>query len=59
MVAPFVLDLREQQKAPPAFRNVFYFKTDQWDGFPSERKRILQELSKLTNLVVLSGDLHG
>jgi len=59
MVAPFVLDLRDQQKAPPAFRNVFYFKTDQWDGFPSERKRILQELSKLTNLVVLSGDLHG
>lgn len=59
MVSPFVLDLRQEEKAPPAFRKLFYFKTDQWDGFPSERKRILGDLAEVTNLVVLSGDLHG
>ncbi|MBX9654158.1 alkaline phosphatase D family protein [bacterium] len=59
MVSPFILDLRQQKHAPPAFRNVFYFKTDQWDGFPSERNQILRELSEVSNLVVLSGDLHG
>lgn len=59
MVSPFVLDLRSFEKLPPAFRNVFYFKTDQWDGFPTERKQILGELAGIENLVVLSGDLHG
>lgn len=56
-VASFVLDLRDQEL--PAFRHVFYFKTDQWDGYPSERALILQQLAELENFVVFSGDLHG
>jgi len=59
MVSQFVLDLSKFEKIPPAFRNVFYFKTDQWDGFPSERRLILHELANVENLVVLSADLHG
>lgn len=58
-VAPFILDLTNQEGAPPAFRHEYYFKTDQWDGFPSERSRILASLLGLKNFVVLSGDLHG
>ena len=59
MVAQFVLDLRGFKEIPPALQKVFYFKTDQWDGFRTERKRILGALTGVSNLVVLSGDLHG
>jgi alkaline phosphatase D len=41
------------------FRKRFYFKTDQWDGFRSERRALLEACSGVDNLVVLSGDLHG
>lgn len=59
MMAQLVLDLREVEEAPPLLRNVFYFKLDQWDGFRSERARILGQLAEVRDLVVLSGDLHG
>ena len=41
------------------FRQRFYFKTDQWDGFRSERRALLEACTSVDNLVVLSGDLHG
>ena len=59
MMAQLVLDLREVEEAPLLLRNVFYFKLDQWDGFRSERARILSQLAGVRDLVVLSGDLHG
>jgi len=59
MVAQFVLNLRKFENLPPSFQKVFYFKTDQWDGFRSERRVILDALADVDNLVVLSGDLHG
>lgn len=59
MVSPFVLDLRGFEGLSPAMRKEYYFKTDQWDGFCSERREILEALQKVDNLVVLSGDLHG
>jgi alkaline phosphatase D len=59
MMAQLVLDLREVEEAPPLLRNVFYFKLDQWDGFRTERARILSQLAGVRDLVVLSGDLHG
>lgn len=59
MVAQMVIDLREIEEAPVLLRNAFYFKVDQWDGFRTERARILDAVSAVTNVVVLSGDLHG
>lgn len=59
MVAQFVLDLTAFEKIPPAFRNRFYFKTDQWDGFLTERRAILSAFAGMKNFIVLSGDLHG
>jgi len=59
MVAQFVLDLRTFEKIPASFKNTYYFKTDQWDGFLTERRAILAQLAQLPNFVVLSGDLHG
>ncbi len=59
MVAQFVLDLRAFEKIPKAFQNIYYFKTDQWDGFLTERRKILSALVGLENFVTLSGDLHG
>ena len=41
------------------FRQRFYFKTDQWDGFRSERRALLEACAGVENLAVLSGDLHG
>lgn len=59
MVAQMALDLRDIADVPATFQNIFYFKTDQWDGFRSERAQILAALADVDNLVVLSGDLHG
>jgi alkaline phosphatase D len=59
MVAQMALDMRGIDGVPPAFQNLYYFKTDQWDGFRSERAQILAVLADVPNLVVLSGDLHG
>lgn len=59
MVAQMVLDLRGLAGVPDTFQNLYYFKTDQWDGFRSERAEILAALADVPGLVVLSGDLHG
>ena len=59
MVAQMALDLRAVEGVPATFRNTYYFKTDQWDGFRSERAQILAALADVENVVVLSGDLHG
>jgi alkaline phosphatase D len=59
MVAQMALDLRPVAGVPATFQNIYYFKTDQWDGFRSERAQILAALADVENLVVLSGDLHG
>jgi alkaline phosphatase D len=32
---------------------------DQWDGYPVERRAILEALSAVRNAVVLTGDFHG
>lgn len=59
MVAQMVLDLRGLDGVPDTFQNLYYFKTDQWDGFRSERAQILAALADVPDVVVLSGDLHG
>jgi alkaline phosphatase D len=59
VVAQMVLDLTGYAQLPDMFRKRFYFKTDQWDGFRSERRMLLESCGAVDNLVVLSGDLHG
>ena len=59
VMAQMVLDLSGYEQLPEMFRQRFYFKTDQWDGFRSERRALLEACAGVDNLVVLSGDLHG
>jgi alkaline phosphatase D len=59
VAAQMVLDLSSYTQLPDAFRQRYYFKTDQWDGYRSERRALLEACATVDNLVVLSGDLHG
>jgi alkaline phosphatase D len=59
IMAQMVLDLSAYERLPDMFRNRFYFKTDQWDGFRTERRALLEACGTVENVVVLSGDLHG
>jgi hypothetical protein len=59
MMAQMVIDLSGFEQLPELLRHRYYFKTDQWDGYRSERAALLGALSGVSNLVVLSGDLHG
>jgi alkaline phosphatase D len=59
IMAQMVLDLTAYERLPDMFRNRFYFKTDQWDGFRTERRALLEACGGVDNVVVLSGDLHG
>lgn len=59
VMAQLVLDLQGYTELPDLLRKRFYFKTDQWDGFRSERRAVLEALAGVENLAVLSGDLHG
>ena len=53
-----MLDLRPYE-LPPAFQAVYYFTVDQWDGYRTERKQILEALAGTPNVVALTGDIHG
>jgi alkaline phosphatase D len=59
VMAQMVVDLSDTPDLPITFRQRFYFKTDQWDGFRSERRALLAACAGVQDLVVLSGDLHG
>ena len=59
VMAQMVLDLTPFTQLPEEFRRRFYFKTDQWDGFRSERRALLEACAGVDNVAVLSGDLHG
>jgi alkaline phosphatase D len=61
LVAQMIVDLRDYETVSDAFRHVWYFKLDHWDGFRTERREILDavEADGRGGFVVLSGDLHG
>lgn len=59
VMAQMVIDLTSYTQLPDTFRERYYFKTDQWDGYRSERRALLEACTGVENLVVLSGDLHG
>lgn len=59
VMAQMVLDLTGFAQLPEQFRQRYYFKTDQWDGYRSERRALLEACADIDDLVVLAGDLHG
>jgi alkaline phosphatase D len=52
------IDLTGVDLAPPEFRTTLSISAEDWDGFPNERRALLQELSQIGNVLILSGDLH-
>jgi alkaline phosphatase D len=57
-----VIDLRDKTDVTDAtLRNRFYLNCDQWDGFPTRRLKLLDQLSKVAGgkALVLSGDIHA
>jgi alkaline phosphatase D len=59
MVAQLLIDLRNEPSVGTSFRKLFYLKTDQWDGYRTERRAILEALSAVQGVVWFSGDLHA
>lgn len=56
-----VLDLAHPDvDAPEPMRRRFYLNLDHWDGFPAERRRLLEEVfAPAGGTILLSGDLHA
>ena len=57
-----MIDARDKMDIPdPTLRNRFYLNCDQWDGFPNQRVKLLDQLSKVAagKALVLSGDIHA
>src|SRR6188768_398160 len=52
------IDLTPVTLAPGTLRQKLAISAEDWDGFPNERAALLSELSKLDNVVIVSGDLH-
>jgi alkaline phosphatase D len=52
------IDLTDVEAAPPELRTLISISAEDWDGFPNERRALLEELASAGNVVVLSGDLH-
>jgi alkaline phosphatase D len=59
VMSQMVVDMSGYAQLPDMFRKRWYFKTDQWDGYRSERQALLETCTGVDNMVVLSGDLHG
>ena len=55
---PRHIDLTKVTVAPASLRQKISVSAEDWDGFPNERAALLSELSKLDNVVIVSGDLH-
>jgi alkaline phosphatase D len=55
---PRHIDLTAVTLAPAELRQKLTISAEDWDGFPNERAALLSELSKLENVVIVSGDLH-
>lgn len=54
-----LIDLSSFDTVPEMFRDRFYFTLDQWDGYRSERRAILEAVAEVENLVVITGDIHA
>ena len=56
---PLRIDLTSLELVPPELRTRISLSAEDWNGFPSERRLLLEELASAGNAVVLSGDLHA
>lgn len=56
---PRRIDLSKVPAAPDELRTKLSISTEDWDGFPNERRALLKELAAAGNVVILSGDLHS
>jgi alkaline phosphatase D len=57
-----MVDLRDKMDVPDAtLRNRYYLNADMWDGFPSRRQQLLDQLNAVAGAkaLVLSGDIHA
>ena len=57
--AQMAIDLSSFEMLPESYRSTFYFSTDQWDGYRTEREEVYTALSGVDNLVALAGDIHA
>lgn len=57
-LAQMLLDLTSFD-IPAAFKAIYYFTVDQWDGYRTERREILEAFSGTSNIVALTGDIHA
>jgi alkaline phosphatase D len=59
-MVPMVVDLaRPDLDAPAVYRRRFYLNVDQWDGFPQQRRALLEQFDAAGGVVLLSGDIHA
>jgi alkaline phosphatase D len=58
MVSPTMIDLTSQP-IPAQFKQVFYMNLDAWDGFRDKRSELVDKLSAVGNVVVITGDIHA
>lgn len=59
-MVPMVFDLaRPDLDAPVLYRRRFYLNVDQWDGFPHQRRALLEQFDAAGGVVLLSGDIHA
>jgi alkaline phosphatase D len=60
-MAPMLVDLTIAANDLPAGfpADMYYLNGDQWDGFPSIKEKILEEVLRPRNALILSGDIHG
>ena len=54
---PLAINLKNLAPAP--FDKGFYLNADMWDGMRDRRSELLGELSKLDNVVAITGDIHA
>ncbi|NBD07790.1 MULTISPECIES: alkaline phosphatase [Corallococcus] len=52
---------KQEDITDPTLRQRFYFSVDQWDGFPTKKKVLLNTLKAqgVTNTLFISGDIHA
>lgn len=60
-LTPIRLDLSDPAlDAPPLMRRTFLLNVDHWDGFPTARRALLQDVVEPAGgAIVLSGDIHA
>ncbi|RKH54661.1 alkaline phosphatase D family protein [Corallococcus aberystwythensis] len=61
-LSALIWDFRQQADiSDPTLRQRFYFSVDQWDGFPTQKKVMLNTLKaqKVENALFISGDIHA